>query len=173
MVVRNMDKIISLMITAVMTVTTCSFKGENPLDGKRIAFIGDSISSVSYTHLDVYKRQEEILGFDLSLYNRMRGTVLGADGEYFSAPRIDDLQCMYSTLEGFLNSESDDNVTVFAAFDNEEVGSGTKQGAKSSFLQMCIRDRVESYKIMDIIFVVAILINERNRNENKNDIYMQ
>ena len=39
-----MDKIISLMITAVMTVTTCSFKGENPLDGKRIAFIGDSIS---------------------------------------------------------------------------------------------------------------------------------
>jgi len=43
-VVRNMDKIISLMITAVMTVTSCSFKGENPLDGKRIAFIGDSIS---------------------------------------------------------------------------------------------------------------------------------
>ena len=39
-----MDKIISLMITAVMTVTSCSFKGENPLDGKRIAFIGDSIS---------------------------------------------------------------------------------------------------------------------------------
>lgn len=32
------------MITAVMTVTSCSFKGENPLDGKRIAFIGDSIS---------------------------------------------------------------------------------------------------------------------------------
>ena len=77
--------------------------------------------------------KEEILGFDLSLYNRMRGTVLGADGEYFSAPRIDDLQCMYSTLEGFLNSESDDNVTVFAAFDNEEVGSGTKQGAGSTF----------------------------------------
>lgn len=45
--------------------------------------------------------KEEILGFDLSLYNRMRGTVLGTDGEYFSAPRIDDLQCMYSTLEGF------------------------------------------------------------------------
>lgn len=34
--------------------------------------------------------KEEILGFGLSLYNRMRGTVLGADGEYFSAPRIDD-----------------------------------------------------------------------------------
>ena len=50
--------------------------------------------------------KEEILGFDLSLYNRMRGTVLGADGEYFSAPRIDDLQCMYSTLDGFLNSET-------------------------------------------------------------------
>lgn len=78
--------------------------------------------------------QEDVLGFDLSLYNRMRGTVLGVSGEYFSAPRIDDLQCVYSTLEGFLNSKSDNNVTVFAAFDNEEVGSGTKQGAKSSFL---------------------------------------
>lgn len=39
-----MDKIISLMITAVMAVTSCSFKSENPLDGKSIAFIGDSIS---------------------------------------------------------------------------------------------------------------------------------
>ena len=70
----------------------------------------------------------------------MRGTVLGADGEYFSAPRIDDLQCMYSTLEGFLNSESDANVTVFAAFDNEEVGSGTKQGANRHFCVMCLKE---------------------------------
>ena len=41
---------------------------------------------------------------------------------------------MYSTLDGFLNSKSDDNVTVFAAFDNEEVGSCTKQGADSMAL---------------------------------------
>ncbi|MGN0107857.1 MAG: M18 family aminopeptidase [Hominilimicola sp.] len=79
--------------------------------------------------------KKEIKGFDLSLYNRMRGTVIGTDNEFFSAPRIDDLQCVFSTLEGFLKSESENAIPVFAAFDNEEVGSGTKQGAKSGFLR--------------------------------------
>lgn len=77
--------------------------------------------------------KSDIKGFDLSVYNRMRGTVLGAEDEYFCAPRIDDLQCVFASLEGFLSS-SGDSISVFAAFDNEEVGSGTKQGAKSSFL---------------------------------------
>ena len=80
-------------------------------------------------------KKDDIKGFDLSLYNRMRGTVIGTDNEYFSAPRIDDLQCVFSTLEGFLKSESETAMPVFAAFDNEEVGSGTKQGAKSGFLR--------------------------------------
>lgn len=80
-------------------------------------------------------KKESIKGFELSLYNRMRGTVIGTNKEYFSAPRIDDLQCVYSTLEGFLQSHSENTVSVFAAFDNEEVGSGTKQGAKSLFLR--------------------------------------
>lgn len=79
--------------------------------------------------------KDKIKGFDLSLYNRMRGTVFGTDNEYFSAPRIDDLQCVYTTLEGFLQCDKSDSVTVFAAFDSEEVGSGTKQGAKSVFLR--------------------------------------
>ncbi|MDY3971700.1 MAG: M18 family aminopeptidase [Clostridia bacterium] len=80
-------------------------------------------------------KKDDIKGFDLSLYNRMRGTVTGTDNEYFSAPRIDDLQCVYTTLEGFFDSESENAISVFAAFDNEEVGSGTKQGAKSGFLR--------------------------------------
>lgn len=78
--------------------------------------------------------KSDIKSFDLSVYNRMRGTVLGTDNEYFSAPRIDDLQCVFSTLQGFLNSDGD-SISMFSAFDNEEVGSGTKQGAKSSFLR--------------------------------------
>lgn len=80
-------------------------------------------------------KKEDILGFDLMLYNRMKGTKTGAKGEYFSAPRIDDLQCVYASLEGFLRSDGTENVTVFSAFDNEEVGSGTKQGAGSFFLR--------------------------------------
>ena len=78
-------------------------------------------------------RKDDIKGFDLFLYNRAKGTVFGTADEYFAAPRIDDLQCVFATLEGFTNSESEASVSVFAAFDNEEVGSGTKQGALSSF----------------------------------------
>ena len=126
--------------------------------------------------------KEEILGFDLSLYNRMRGTVLGADGEYFSAPRIDDLQCMYSTLEGFLNSESDDNVNVFAAFDNEEVGSGTKQGAKSSFLRDVLEricNNSETYKravaksfMLSCDNAHAVHPNFADKSDGTNRVYM-
>ena len=126
--------------------------------------------------------KEEILGFDLSLYNRMQGTVLGADGEYFSAPRIDDLQCMYSTLEGFLNSESDDNVTVFAAFDNEEVGSGTKQGAKSSFLRDVLEricNNSETYKravaqsfMLSCDNAHAVHPNFADKSDGTNRVYM-
>lgn len=100
-----------------------------PLAGGKEGALMDMIAE----NADV--RKDDIKGFDLSLYNRMRGTVIGTDNEYFSAPRIDDLQCVYSTLEGFVSSESENSVTVFAAFDNEEVGSGTKQGAMSMFLR--------------------------------------
>lgn len=100
-----------------------------PLAGGKDGALMDIVAEIAGV------KKDDIKGFDLSLYNRMRGTVLGTDNEYFSAPRIDDLQCVYTTLEGFIDSESENAIPVFAAFDNEEVGSGTKQGAKSGFLR--------------------------------------
>ena len=80
--------------------------------------------------------KEDILSYDLFLYNRMRGTTLGINEEFVAAPKLDDLECAYSSIEGMLNAKlSKDYVTVCAVFDNEEVGSGTKQGAASSFLK--------------------------------------
>ena len=79
-------------------------------------------------------KEESILGSDLFLYNRGKGCIWGAEEEYFSAPRIDDLQCAYSCLQGFLSSGNSRAIRVLSVFDNEEVGSGTKQGAKSGFL---------------------------------------
>ncbi len=77
----------------------------------------------------------DIAGSDLYLYNRMRGTSWGADSEYVSAPQLDDLQCVYASLRGFLTGGCDNNVSVLCVLDNEEVGSGTKQGADSDFLR--------------------------------------
>lgn len=86
-------------------------------------------------------KREELLGYDLYVYNRTPATRIGADGEFFSAPRIDNLMSVYGTLEGFVNSESESAVSVFFAADNEETGSSTKQGAGSVFLSDVI-DRI-------------------------------
>ena len=79
--------------------------------------------------------REEILGHDLFLYNRMKGTVWGARQEFVSSGRLDDLQCAYAGLEGYLMAEKEKTTAVYCVFDNEEVGSATKQGAESTFLQ--------------------------------------
>ena len=50
------------------------------------------------------------------------------------APRLDDLQCAFGCLKGFLQADKPKKATVLCVFDNEEVGSGTRQGADSGFL---------------------------------------
>ena len=82
---------------------------------------------------------DQIVGRDLYLYNRMEPTVWGANKEYFSAAQLDDLQCAYATLTGFIEAVPKAGVNVFACFDNEEVGSGTKQGASSTFLSDALK----------------------------------
>lgn len=76
----------------------------------------------------------DIYGMDLFLYNRMEAVRWGSDGEFIGCPRLDDLECAFTSLKGFLEAENDRNINVYACFDNEEVGSGTKQGAASTFL---------------------------------------
>lgn len=78
--------------------------------------------------------EESVYGSDLYLYNREEPSVWGAKEEFISAQHLDDLQCAYATLKGFLDGHQEKNVNVYACFDNEEVGSGTKQGAGSTFL---------------------------------------
>lgn len=77
----------------------------------------------------------DVLSYDLYLVNRQRGVVWGAAEEFVSSPKLDDLQCAYSSLQAFVASHNSHDVSVFACFDNEEVGSGTKQGAQSTFLR--------------------------------------
>ena len=83
--------------------------------------------------------REEILTHDLFLYNRMPGTVWGADREFVSSSRLDDLQCAFASMEGLLRGKKQDSIAVHCVMDNEEVGSGTKQGAASTFLKDTLR----------------------------------
>lgn len=79
--------------------------------------------------------EKDILGSDLFLYNRVKPTTWGAQKEFISSSRLDDQECVYTTLKGFLQAKSNTHVLVHCVFDNEEVGSGTKQGAASTFLK--------------------------------------
>ena len=77
----------------------------------------------------------DILSTDLMLCPRQRPVYLGPEGELFQAPRIDDLGCAYAALEGFLTAGGSRRFgQIYCLFDNEEVGSGTRQGALSTFL---------------------------------------
>lgn len=78
---------------------------------------------------------ENVVGCDLFLYPRVSPSLWGAEEELISSPRLDDLQCAYTSLKAFLQGENPHGVNVFSCFDNEEVGSGTKQGALSTFLR--------------------------------------
>ena len=79
--------------------------------------------------------KEDIIATDIFLYNRQKYSIWGANNEFMSCTKLDDLQCAYSSLKGIINSRNNSAVTVHAVLDNEEVGSGTKQGAASTFLK--------------------------------------
>ena len=86
---------------------------------------------------------EDVLDTDLYLYNREKASVIGLNGEFISSGRLDDLQCAFGTLKGFLAARPEKSIAVYCAFDNEEVGSMTKQGADSSFLR-CTLERIST-----------------------------
>lgn len=80
-------------------------------------------------------KPEDVVGCDLYLYPRVAPSLWGAKEEFISSPRLDDLQCAYTSMKALVDSHNPHGVNVCCCFDNEEVGSGTKQGALSTFLR--------------------------------------
>ena len=80
----------------------------------------------------------KVVGHDLYLYVRQKSAVWGLENEFFSAPALDDLECAWGCTCGFLNAKPTDNIPVLCVFDNEEVGSGSYQGAAADFLQSAV-----------------------------------
>lgn len=93
--------------------------------------------------------QGNIMGHDIFLYNRQKGTIWGANKEFISMPRIDNLMCAFGTLQGLLHSKNDKSLNMCLMFDNEEVGSGTKQGADSTFLTDVLTRIKEAFSLSE------------------------
>ncbi len=83
--------------------------------------------------------RSDILDFDLSLYDTTPACLVGANDEFLTSGRLDDLSMAYSAMTALLESDDTTMTRVMAIFDNEETGSGTKQGAASPELDYLLR----------------------------------
>lgn len=80
-------------------------------------------------------KEEELWGSDLFLYVREKGRMIGPKKEFLLSPKLDDLQSVYALTRGLMEAEPESKISIAAVFDNEEVGSGSIQGADSTFLE--------------------------------------
>lgn len=95
-------------------------------------------------------KESDILASDLFLYNAEDGKIWGVDKEYVSAPRLDDLQCVFGLVKGMIESAPARNkIKLCAIFNNEEVGSTTMCGADSTFLTDTVERIFDGVKVTD------------------------
>lgn len=100
---------------------------------------------------------DDILDFDLSLYDTTPACRVGLNQEFITSGRLDDLSMVHAGLTALLQAPADNSQTrVLAVFDNEETGSGTKQGAHSPILSMLLRRVVDCLGGDDISYQQAV-----------------
>lgn len=128
----------NVVIPSVAIHLNRSGSGEINLQNDTLPVIGLTDSDLSFEKQleksSIFEEGEKILSHDLFLYNKEEGTTLGLSHEMILSPKLDDLECVFASLEAFLESQNNHNITVCAIFDNEEVGSGSNHGAASTFL---------------------------------------
>lgn len=104
-----------------------------------IALINDSLEKENYLARIIAKEinanVEDILDFDLFLYDYTKGLIVGANDEFISSAKLDDLSMVHEGVSALIDSKIGNSVNVLVCFDNEEIGSETKQGAASPMLR--------------------------------------
>lgn len=98
-------------------------------------------------------KEEEIVDYDLFLYNNLEPTFIGYNKELLLSPRIDNITSVSAALESFIESK-EKNINVFCTFNNEEIGSLTREGADSMFL-IDILKRIAGSLNLDIASTLA------------------
>lgn len=83
-------------------------------------------------------KPEDILDYDIYIYNAEEGTELGMKKEFISSPRLDNLTSVIALLKAIIKGKREEGINLIALYDNEEIGSRSKQGADSSTLNLLI-----------------------------------
>ena len=105
----------------------------------------------------------DILDFDLFLYEYDKGTIAGANNEFISCGRLDDLSMLHAGITALINIKPAASTNVMVCFDNEEVGSMTKQGADSPMLRTVLErialslgcDREDFFRALYSSFIIS------------------
>lgn len=120
---REVNKGVEIKVQKEMQpLLTSAFE---PLDGDyMVKFISEELKV----------KKEDILDYDLYVYCAEEGLLVGANEEFISCPRIDDLAMVYAAMEAMIASEHKEGVNMAVFYDNEEIGSMTRQGADSALL---------------------------------------
>lgn len=90
------------------------------------------------TILSKYGSEDDVLGYELYVYQWENGDIIGVNGDMFSSPRLDNITSVKAAVEAIINSGVRDGINMIVCFDNEEIGSRTKQGAGSNILPMLL-----------------------------------
>lgn len=105
--------------------------------------ISESLSAngllINYIAKSLNVSVDEILDFDLFLYNTQPATLTGLNKEFVMSGRLDDLSMAHAAITAIIEATDDEATCISAIFDNEETGSGTKQGAHSPVLSNLLR----------------------------------
>ncbi|MDP4145837.1 MAG: M18 family aminopeptidase [Bacillota bacterium] len=132
-----------------------------------IALINEQLEKENYLisliaeELNVKK--DDIVDFDLFLYEYEKGTIMGVNNEFISSSRLDDLEMLHAGIVALANSDATDATNVMVCFDNEEVGSSTKQGADSPMLSNILErivlsfggDREDFFRALSRSFIIS------------------
>lgn len=100
--------------------------------------------------------KSDLVDYELFLYEYQKGIFMGKNQEFISASRIDDLSMVYAGLSALTEAETGKCCQMFAAFDNEEVGSTTAQGANSDFLRHILNRICKNLGLADEGYFQAI-----------------
>ncbi|MGL5328614.1 MAG: M18 family aminopeptidase [Peptostreptococcaceae bacterium] len=132
-----------------------------------VGLINDTLEKDNFLIKEISKELnvdiEDILDFDLFLYEYEKGCLMGVNEEFISTGRLDNLSMAHASLHALINSNGDKGVNLVSVFDNEEVGSSTKQGADSNMLlnileRICLsldKDREEFFTAMYSSFIIS------------------
>ena len=102
---------------------------------------------INYLAKELQVKEEEILDYDLYVYNAEEGALIGIGEDFISCPRLDNLTSVWALLKGIKEGRRKEGINLIALYDNEEIGSRSKQGADSALLTMILSKTYEGLGI--------------------------